>query len=81
MNREERSGPPRMTGEAEAVELDRLQDFAALANAEAAIAGSGPDRALRVDADAVGRPSSSAHTRRFVRSPSASMSNAVSLVA
>src|SRR5215213_9019791 len=43
-------------GEAPAVELDRLEHLAALANAHTALVGdvSVPDRVLRVEADAVG---------------------------
>src|SRR5207253_204637 len=44
------------TGEAAAVELDRLQHFGALADADAALAGdvAEPDRAVGVEADPVG---------------------------
>ena len=55
--RHEQDGAIRTTqdaGEAEAVELDGLQDSPLLANAEAAIAGSGPEGA---DRDYAGVPS------------------------
>src|SRR6478672_12922882 len=49
-------GAPEHAGEAAAIEIDRLQDLAALANAHAALVGdvSVPDGVLRIEADAIG---------------------------